>query len=191
MSTVLERSRIELPASWSRWLLDLFGRVSKPRWRRVPLTVQAQLQSQWCWAACSTSVSHFYDSGSTWRQCDVANAQLGRSDCCGVGGSSACDVYGFLDDALRRVGHFNRVAAAAADFGAGRKEVDAGRPLCLRVAWSGGGAHFLALIGYLAEDVGYVTVDDPIYGKSDVACDILKTSYQGSGSWTHSYYTKA
>jgi hypothetical protein len=36
-----------------------------------------------------------------------------------------------------------------------------------------------------------VHVDDPIYGPSDVTYSTLETAYQGSGTWTHSYYTKA
>jgi len=70
-------------------------------------------------------------------------------------------------------------------------EIDAGRPLGIRVAWSGGGAHFLAIIGYLEDVENYVAVDDPIYGKSDLTYDTLGTNYQGSGTWTHTYYTQA
>ena len=80
---------------------------------------------------------------------------------------------------------------SVAGFQAVDDETDAGRPLGVRVAWSGGGAHFLAIIGYLEDVQNYVSVDDPIYGKSDVSYDTLRTSYQGSGTWTHSYYTKA
>ena len=59
-----------------------------------------------------------------------------------------------------------------------------------RTAWSGGGAHFLAIIGYrLRNDM--LAVDDPWYGKSDVAYATFNSSYQGSGSWTHSYFTRA
>ena len=32
---------------------------------------------------------------------------------------------------------------------------------------------------------------DPIYGKSDLTYTTLETAYQGSGTWTHSYYTQA
>jgi hypothetical protein len=81
--------------------------------------------------------------------------------------------------------------ANAASFQSVDNEIDAARPLGIRVAWSGGGAHFLAVIGYLEDSQNYVAVDDPIYGKSDLTYDTLTTSYHGSGSWTHSYYTRA
>jgi hypothetical protein len=168
---------------WLRWLL--------PRWDRLSFQMQPQQQTNWCWAAVSTSVSLFYDPASTWTQCSVANGELGRSDCCGSGAATACNVYGYLASALQRVGHLDHWDGNVASFQAVDDEVDAGRPIGIRVAWSGGGAHFLAVIGYLEDTQNYVAVDDPIYGKSDVTYDALKTSYQGSGTWTHSYYTKA
>jgi hypothetical protein len=145
----------------------------------------------WCWAAVSTCVALYYDPASGWTQCTVANGELGRSDCCGAGGSTSCNQYGFLDTALTRVGHLDHMDAAVAPFQAVDDEIDGGRPLGIRVAWSGGGAHFLAIIGYLESDTNYVAVDDPIYGKSDLTYVTLETAYQGSGTWTHSYYTKA
>ena len=33
-------------------------------------------------------------------------------------------------------------------------------------------------------------VDDPIYGHSVLSYNTLANDYQGSGSWTNSYYTK-
>jgi hypothetical protein len=113
MSTVLDRSRITLnptssdaPALPGRpaaegvegWLAGLLrrlrgvpARVAKPRWRRVALAMQPQLQSQWCWAACSTSVSHLYDASSSWTQCRVVNAELGQTGCCQEGSSGQCN----------------------------------------------------------------------------------------------------
>jgi Papain-like cysteine protease AvrRpt2 len=136
-----------------------------PRWDRLSFQMQHQQQTNWCWAAVSTSVALYYDSTSTWTQCTVANGELGRSDCCGAGASTSCNVYGFLNTALTRVGHLDHMDSAVAAFHAVDDEIDAGRPLGIRVAWSGGGAHFLAIIGYLEGATNYVAVDDPIYGK--------------------------
>jgi len=63
-----------------------------------------------------------------------------------------------------------------------------GRPVGARTAWSGGGAHFVALIGTLPG--GMYAVDDPISGKSDVTEAAFKSSYLGSGTWTHTYFTR-
>jgi hypothetical protein len=36
----------------------------------------------------------------------------------------------------------------------------------------------------------YLHIDDPIYGKSTLEYDEYATNYRGSGSWTHTYFTK-
>jgi hypothetical protein len=83
----------------------------------LKLTMQLQHQSNWCWAAVSTSVAHFYDPSSSWTQCEVANAQLGRTDCCGTSGSGACNVYGYLDKGLQEIGHFDHLQNGTITFG--------------------------------------------------------------------------
>jgi hypothetical protein len=176
----------------SRWFdLWRYVRWLLPIWDRLSFQMQVQQQANWCWAAVATSVSHYYEASSTWTQCEVANGELGRTDCCADGASTSCNVYGTLNTSLSRVGHLDHMDSSVASFQTVDNEIDAGRPLGIRVAWSGGGAHFLAIIGYLEDNPNYVAVDDSIYGKSDLTYDTLRTSYQGSGSWTHTYYTKA
>ena len=69
------------------------------------------------------------------------------------------------------------------------QEINNNRPLCVRIGWSGGGGHFVAIDGY-NKGLDMVAVDDPWYGASDVDLSVFQTSYQGSGSWTHSYRVK-
>jgi lysozyme family protein len=156
----------------------------------LEFTMQAQQQTNWCWAAVSTSVSHFYDANSAWTQCKVADTQLGRTDCCGGGASGACNVYGYLDQGLVEVGHFDHLQNGATTFEVLQNEIIASRPLGIRVAWLGGGAHFVAAIG--AEEEDLVLVGDPGSGTNSlVDYATLLTSYSGSGTWTHSYFTKS
>jgi peptidoglycan hydrolase-like protein with peptidoglycan-binding domain len=152
-------------------------------------TMQAQQQSNWCWAAVSSSVSCFYDPSSSWTQCKVANAQLSRTDCCGAGASGPCNVYGYLDLGLTEVGHFDHFQVGTTAFAVLQNEIIGSRPFGIRVAWSGGGAHFIAAIG--AEEGDLVLVGDPGSGTiSLVDFTTLQTDYNGSGTWTHSYFTK-
>jgi len=65
-----------------------------------------------------------------------------------------------------------------------------GRRSLLRAGVLGGGAHFVAIGGYRERPVEYVHVEDPWYGPSDVPYSTLVNGYQGTGSWTHSYWTK-
>ena len=70
--------------------------------RSLGFDMQAQTQSNWCWAATSTSVSHFYWWASPWTQCKVANGELNLTTCCQSPVPSACNVPWYLDEASAR-----------------------------------------------------------------------------------------
>jgi Papain-like cysteine protease AvrRpt2 len=160
-------------------------------WRRLALAMQPQLQSQWCWAACATSVSLFYDGASTWTQCSVVNTELGQTTCCQDGSTSQCNQPWYLDKALTRTGNLASWAAGTTTIAQIRSQVASGRPVGARIGWSGGGGHFVMIAGYRACDPdGYIDVRDPIYGSSDVSLATFTSSYHGTGSWTHTYYTE-
>jgi Papain-like cysteine protease AvrRpt2 len=185
-SSSLWSARYRVPVRWPPVILPWV-------WHLLSLSVPHQLEDNWCWAATSDGINHFYDPSSTWTQCEIANSELGRTDCCGSGASGPCNVYGYLDQALTIVGNFKTVADQAATFSEVVTELIADRPLGVRVAWAGGGAHFLAIGGYLSWFGLFesVHVEDPWYGPSDVAFSTLQSSYQGSGSWTNTYWTKS
>ncbi len=211
MSTVLDRSRIPLDpapseapvtapsppgrlqewlARWLRRLQGLPGKVAKPRWRRVALAMQPQLESQWCWAACSTSVSHLFDAGSSWTQCRVVNAELAQTGCCQDGASGQCNRPWYLDRALTRTGNLAGQSAGTAPISRIRSELDAGRPIGIRIGWAGGGGHFVMISGCFDDATGILEVRDSIYGTSEISIAAFSSGYQGSGSWTHTYFTE-
>jgi hypothetical protein len=160
--------------------------------RSLAFTMQHQIYSNWCWAATSTSVAKFYSAATTWTQCKVACAEKSLSTCCNTPVPSPCNTYGTLDTSLTTVGHFNKwEAAGSTTFAKVKAEILAGRPIGARTAWSGGGAHFVAIYGY--QDYGssqYLMVDDPISGKQTMTWNTFRTSYRSSGTWTHTFYTK-
>lgn len=164
------------------------GRAQHPPlvWRRVNVAIPLQQQNHWCWAAVSTGVAAFYGTATT--QCAVANGVLGRTDCCGGGAAGACNVDARLSDALTQVGHLASFDDSGPTLGLIRQEVDANRPFGVRVAWTGGGAHFFVVDGYLPDST-WVAVDDPWFGASDLLFSALQTTYQGGGSLTHHYFT--
>ena len=170
--------------------ISLFGRWFASR--QLAFSMQAQTQSNWCWAANATSVSHFYWwFWNSWTQCRVANAELAHSDCCNSSVPSACNVPWYLDRALTRTDNFVSITAGQVGFAQVRAEIDAGRPVGVRIGWSGGGGHFMVIYGYsLVGRLEYLDIDDPIYGKSHLTAADFSSNYQGSGSWTHTYLTK-
>lgn len=160
--------------------------------KQLGFNMEPQQASNWCWAATSKSVSHFYWFRSTWTQCRIVNAELNRTDACNTPIPAASNVPWYLDRALTRTNNFASITAGRATFAQIRAEIDAGRPMGARIGWNGGGGHFMMIYGYatwLGEE--YVDIDDPIYGKSHLTLVDFSTNYQGSGSWTHYYITKS
>jgi hypothetical protein len=165
-------------------------------WHLLPFTMQTQEQRNWCWAGVTASIAAFFDSATRQTQCVVADAQLRRNDCCAAGAAGPCNVYGYLASALYRIGHLKSWSAGRpATLARAQSEIDLGRPVCLRVAWRSGGAHFLTIVGYLPSSEALagsqlLAVDDPQWGPSDVPYDVLCAAYRQDGRWTDSYFTK-
>ncbi|QYF93256.1 C39 family peptidase [Massilia sp. PAMC28688] len=159
--------------------------------KQLPFEMQAQTQSNWCWAATAVSVSRYFWRWSTWTQCRVANAELGQRGCCGDPSQAACNVPWYLDRSLTRTRNFVSITGAVS-FEQVRAEIDKGRPVGARIGWSGGGGHFMVIYGYSTIGGGeYFDIDDPIYGKSHLPVSEFTSGYQGTGSWTHTYFLKS
>lgn len=160
----------------------------------LPAFMQQQFQSNWCWSAVGTSVGLFFKTGS-WTQCGTVSALLKNTTCCNNPTPSTCNVYGYLDQSLTYTGSFNKLiygTYSAADMQA---QIEAGRPVCVRVAWNGGaGAHFLAMTGYSvpAGEPSSVMVylQDSFYGASSMAFADFPANYHVGGEWTHTYLTQ-
>jgi len=199
-ASIIENSRIALIVPDAmRFLSQVLDRqtfnapvVPGLRWRRLDFVMQHQQQSRWCWAAVAASVALYYDPASTWTQCEVANRQFKKKDCCGADASGPCNKDRNLQSSLTIVGHLDPpFVVGPATFAQAQGETDGGRPLGVRTVWSNNrGAHFVAIIGYqpLFE---MLAVDDPKYGKSDVDYTAFCTDYQnGDGTWSHTFFTK-
>lgn len=159
--------------------------------RQLDFNMQRQTQSNWCWAATATSVSHYYWFFSHWTQCKVCNAELSRNDACSSPVPQACNVPWYLDRALSRTDNYVSITGTVT-FAQIRSEIDAGRLLGARVEWNGGGGHFMVIYGYATVlGIRYLDIDDPIYGKSHIMLSEFSSNYQGSGTWTHTYFTKS
>lgn len=163
----------------------------------VALEMETQCHSNWCWAAVAVSVAAHYGSGGV-RQCDIANLELKRKDCC----RHPCNakhvdfnVASMLASPLNRLRCLDRLArnerAKPAEV---RAELAAGRPLCVRTVWRDGGAHFVAIVGYRPDttDDGVLVVDDPFWGPGEYSYARFAEHYQLlGGRWTDTYYTRA
>ena len=154
----------------------------------LPFTMQKQTQSNWCWAATSTSIAIYYNASAGWAQCLVAKQALAK-ECCS--NPSPCNVPWYLDRALQITGNFvmltGPLSAAAI-----QAELQKGNVIGTRIGWNGGSGHFMVIYGCGNNPAGifFIRIDDPVYGKSDLTLTDYSHNYKGSGSWTHTYFTK-
>jgi hypothetical protein len=153
--------------------------------------MEPQQQTEWCWAAVTSSIDHYFNSASTWSQCLLANNQLQQTTCCANGGSAQCNCPWYLDRSLSLVNRLRSYVQGVASFTGVQQEINNNDPLGVRIGWTGGGGHFVVIDGYddsTATD--YVLVADPIWGVSQVPYTVFMSNYRGNGTWTHSYYTQ-
>ena len=156
---------------------------------KLAFSMQAQTQTNWCWAAVSTSISHYFNGASSWSQCGIANQQLGQTSCCVTPGSAACNQTGYLDRALSTMNNLDAWQNGTVPVTTLNGDVLRSLPVGVRIAWSGGGAHFIAVTGSVNAS-GLLHVQDPIYGTSDITYNTMATVYQGTGSWTDTHFTR-
>ncbi len=156
----------------------------------LPFGMEHQLQTEWCWAAVTSSVDHFFSAASSCTQCQLANDQLGQSTCCADGSNANCNCPWFLERSLGSVKHLRSYSAGSVPFSDVTREIDQKVPLCARIGWSEGGGHFVAVYGYdEVNPLQLVFVADPWWGVSQVPYDAFANQYRGDGTWTHSYFT--
>jgi hypothetical protein len=158
-------------------------------------SMHTQEQANWCWAATSVSVSHFYDAASPWIQCILADEEFGSTNCCDDGSTPACNKPWSVFKGLKRVGHSGQIEIGPASLL--ENEIAARRPVVTEVRWEGGGAHAPLISGYADIVVSldpfvlerYLYIQDPFYGQSIIPCNSFRMSYQGVGHWTQTFYT--
>jgi hypothetical protein len=163
-----------------------------------PFQIETQQKHNWCWAAVSDTVAHYFFKGVNLTQAQIAKETLGAS----CSNPDGCDVPARLEDALRSADKLLKpllpgrslntqlLLGRFLTFEAIRSEIDAGRPVCVRIQWSGeDGGHFVMISGYSVSASGeeWVDVADPFYEDSIVPYDQFVTAYLNAGEWSDTY----
>jgi hypothetical protein len=158
--------------------------------------VQKQTEDEWCWAAVSASVDHYFSSTSTVTQCWVAQrvlpAQVPPLDCCA--NPATCNTGAALEDALSTVERFNQIIEGSVTFEDVYQQLNAKLPVGARIRWYQGGAHFVVITACSVSPSGkqVLTISDPLFPDSTVYYNDFLSAYQaktnGGGEWTHTYY---
>ena len=157
----------------------------------LDLIMQSQLLGQWCWAAIAVSLGRYY-SNQNWRQHEIATGVLGfncsrfqeESDIAAV-----CNQYAMLNEALQFVGCYSHWSPGHRSFERIQAEIDAGRPICLRLEWYSGGSHYLLVAGYYAA-THEIYLEDPQHGPSVQKFALFPHTYRMSGGvWRGTFWT--
>lgn len=169
------------------------GRRLLTGWDRVDFAPARQERVNWCWAACSSGVSGYYDGTTSWTQCAVAQEVLQRQSCCDDAHDPACDVVESLTTALACTNNLAGVDETAAAYAEVRHELRLGRPVAARIQWGAGPrAHFIVVTGCRTRGEERLLIQDPSDGSTrDVPFALALTSYQHDGQWKHTYRTRA
>lgn len=165
-----------------------------------PFVMESQQMKHWCWTATAVSIEKYYDPNSGWLQCLLVDDQLHTGTCCDAPTIEKCDKDWRLDWALNSLDHLKQVVGGESP--TLRDEINAFRPVAMRIEWNGGGAHFVVIHGYADIHLPewpflltYLNVQDSYWGPSIVhhrTFDVAEfpANYHGGGSWTHSFLTR-
>jgi len=168
----------------------------------VPLAMQHQKRSEWCWAAVSVSVNLFFRPEATHTQCEIAGSVLELS-CCKDSAPAQCNTPHELHPVLGRLHLLARdPVLKPLTFHQVQQEIDAGRPICALIKWLDNAGnltdrgHFIALAGYRVTpaQTQFVSIADPLYGPSSVnfaEFSNQKGGYRdGTGVWFASFFVQ-
>lgn len=149
--------------------------------------IQPQQKSEWCWAAVAVSIEKYFNPRSSLTQCEIARRVTGHQNCYAQGPS--CNQAETLIKALEEIRRLKRIMNGPASFNEIRQELDAGRPVCARISWQDGYAHFVILVGYeiLRSGERHVDIADPWNPSSTVDFDQFQGAYFGDGEWVDTY----
>lgn len=161
---------------------------------REHFQLETQQKLNWCWAAVTSGIAGYL--GQPVKQCAVATKALadreGLDFCRQLDPASQekADVQLSLGDVFAAMPIEHERSGGPLEFDELKAELDAGRPVCARIAWVSGGGHFVVICGYRHSKDGkmrQVFVTDPFFADSLMDYEAFRDGYQNAGEWTHTY----
>lgn len=178
------------------------GPAPKPNANKITYPRQDQRDTNWCWAAVTTSVDHAMDSASTLKQCALVNFGVNQDradnslaplagDCC-ERKTRDHNVPLSVHVSLKGIGRAGEAHAAQLPFEEIQFQIDHGRPVVVRIEWRlDGTGHFVAITGYsiLPNGDRMLLVQDPNpkVGKHSIKFETFQQNYPGNGFWSETH----
>ncbi len=161
--------------------------------------IEKQRRGNWCWAAVTNSLLSFFKADNSLTQCkivqecfSVVTAYQTETDCCQHSRRPECNRDFKLVDALDLMGLLSLRCRYPLSLDEIREQINQGVPVAARIAWRGGGAHFVVITAVVTDPKDdnntWLRVADPKdQAASYITYHALKHRYKGEGEWTHSY----
>lgn len=153
--------------------------------KRLNITMQAQLKTNWCWAAAGNTIATYY--GRNYSQNQFCNASFNRNQNTECPNNQA--TLGNVQTGLRWAGiNPGSYVTGWLRYATVQTEINANRPIETRIQWSSGGGHMHVIYGY--DDANsWVYWGDPWpssnrYNWASHAWYVDNNEF----SWTHSLY---
>ncbi|MGV9310783.1 papain-like cysteine protease family protein [Streptomyces sp. NPDC003691] len=161
------------------------GDVGALAWKKLNIAMQAQLKTNWCWAAAGNTIANYY--GRNYSQNQFCNAAFNRSQNTECPNSQA--TLATVQTGLRWTGVSpGTYIADWLRYTAVQTEINANRPVETRIQWSSGGGHMHVIHGYdTANSLVYWADPWPSSSRYNWASHSWYVN-NSSFSWTHSLY---
>jgi hypothetical protein len=155
----------------------------------VPVTLDGQQTGLWCWAASGQMTMNYIHPASNVQQCDEANNQFGRSDCCNSPVPNAC-VNGGWPEYSKYKFSATTTSNAPLTWDQIKNEIYCSkRPFAFSWHWNGGGGHMMVATGYVTIDgTNYVSVNNPLPVASGAQEVYTYDKYVGGPSYDHTHW---
>lgn len=164
----------------------------------IPLQIQHQEMSNWCWAAVASSISFHFDPSSDWTQVQIVAGAYGYAQDCSP--DESWDRTGDIGLALSLAGCLAYRAERQIGFAKILSELNDDRPLCLEIHWGGGTGHAIIIVGCWLDANGnaYYRVADPFHNDDEEEFPPFRDlsrkrleNYLRTGQWRKTYFVRS
>lgn len=155
------------------------------------IVFEKQLTENWCWAAISKMVYQYYYNKDISQELIVANLFNVDVKSLKTKGKviKKYNKEMVLNQTLEDLCCFSHWSLGKPTFERLQHEINQGKPLCCRIEWYSGNAHYVLIHGYDIESKSlYIT--DSQEGKSLVHYNEFPKNYKNKGgAWTETFWT--
>ena len=172
----------------------------KPKLKTAQINIfsmQQQLESEWCWAAVAQAIKTFFSPTAEAhpvqdRSTGTHRGTIHRRSHELLRESRPHAMCATLQDALNVTQNLNKIVDSSVPFDQVKSELTDGHPIGVRIQWSNGQAHFIAIDGYREFSSGaqQVLVADPLMpngSASYIYYEDLVDFYDQDGAWSATF----